>query len=1676
MSDRHHRYRLLLDECSSAFRARDFARAAAAAEAAADVAREQFGTAAAEFREAVHYLAAACVEGGNVVVGRALLEWMVRAWPDVNMPGVWAEIACCMMKENEREKGLMFLDALLPALPDSHPAMLVEAFNAFGNAAMDAGHPEDALALYQTVEEWRRELDEPYKTAEGLYNLGSCYVALGDYAKAVAPLTEALEIFRPVLGDSHQLIAETGFRLGMSFHHLGEFQKAAAAYRLVLRCYKLNDPDADLSRVAEQLRLAEMQLPLAGTPRPEPPERKSPFAALTQGLDFVTARRFDDVVRRFYSRDYSGCARVALSSMPKLARYNVIQLLLCSLERLGLEDLVQAVGQWAVSLSAGSPYQNLLMFLAGQQCEAEMRRLVANHISSEVLDFVVACKLINARRVSDAKPLLSRIIETRPTSLEGISSLVEKYLSGVAPGPLPEAERSALREAVLQLQREQLLDERRRLVHGLTERGEFDRALAAQRELLRRSKESADSNPTSYALDLNNLAHILFECGRYEEALPFYELCVATLKAVPDCIEAGDAANNLGNTYSKLTRFDDAIRCHELATELRLKTYGDHPRVILGLLDLASVYRKSDEGALHDVYNRALQCVVSGLGNKFPRLVHPLKAAVERSLSAADFDSAHEAIRGVMWTWEAIIEANRNPRDMLAAGIAHEAEGRTESAVSFIRSAAERAAEDGLVGIETAAVIEFGKIVLRAGDTEGALGLATQALMRTTQVEESLGLLRGRALLLKARCHIERGDKAEEALMLLAEVVEPGKATEVSARVVAHTLSAQLQMASGRRQQAIESLQAAMHEAEALPANEALTALYSIASQLKSCNAGERVTECLERAQALTSAAGEFAPAEQALYLSMECDQAIATGDYTRAYNHCRDALQLLSDAGHSDPMVRAELLEDYATIAILGQRDFKRAAEAYELAVSEYEKGGGKFKYSKARAKVALAKTLPSANELARASETIREAFSEVQDVVGNNHWLYADALSTAGRINLRIGARQTAESQMLEAKRVFTELFGEDDVNVVQLNRELSLLHLVNGRWSEALSEARRSRLALEALYPQAHEASSFCQKIEARANYALGNVDLALRGLIDVLTGETSLYLQVAQATNNAERMRMSNSVRQVLDELLTMASNSDRLKSHDWVEPLFLATVRSKRLATEMFSKQEDALRLTSDTTLQKKLAELRELRSLHAQTALTDPTRPLTTQEQTNLARLQRAIDRLEFELSSAVPHLITSQDLSRVTADSLGVQLVPGQAMVSYVKFDEVSPIGPQEDPLGLWNKSQYLAFVLTHRGQGGTVSVRVISLGTGERIDELVEEYLLSLKAGRGASGGAAKLLSERLIHPLLSEFDGIKGIYIVPDGSLYSLPFEAVPIDNNILLADLFDVTYLEATRDLLRAQEKSGRPSEPAVFAAPDYGLAGVSGERSKLSDREASHFFAPLVGAAEEGRLVAELLETEAITGPDATETRLKSLSSPRVLHLATHGYFFPARREAAPVYESIKVVNVPGEGAYLVGADPKFVKSDHAPFHQSRIQDPMLRSGMALAGANTWISRGGARLETEDGLLSSADITGLDLRNTEIVVLSACETGLGVVDDAEGVLGVRRAFVIAGTNSLVCSLWKVPDEETKRLMVSFYSFIKDGSRPADALKLAKEELRGAGFSPFAWAGFIHIGRF
>jgi CHAT domain-containing protein len=214
------------------------------------------------------------------------------------------------------------------------------------------------------------------------------------------------------------------------------------------------------------------------------------------------------------------------------------------------------------------------------------------------------------------------------------------------------------------------------------------------------------------------------------------------------------------------------------------------------------------------------------------------------------------------------------------------------------------------------------------------------------------------------------------------------------------------------------------------------------------------------------------------------------------------------------------------------------------------------------------------------------------------------------------------------------------------------------------------------------------------------------------------------------------------------------------------------------------------------------------------------------------------------------------------------------------------------------------------------------------------------------------------------------------------------------------------------------------------------------------------FTPLAGTADEAKALQGLLKLnaqEVLTGANATEEKLKGLHGPRILHVATHGFFLSDQQVAAATLRPI---------SFGAEAPP-------LPLGEN----PLLRSGLAVAGANA--RRSGDR---DDGILTAAEAAQLDLRGTQLVVLSACDTGLGEVQQGEGVYGLRRALVLAGAQAQLVSLWKVADAQTQALMVDYYQRLLKGEGRSAALREAQRAMiaNPATQHPYYWAAFIHVG--
>lgn len=191
-----------------------------------------------------------------------------------------------------------------------------------------------------------------------------------------------------------------------------------------------------------------------------------------------------------------------------------------------------------------------------------------------------------------------------------------------------------------------------------------------------------------------------------------------------------------------------------------------------------------------------------------------------------------------------------------------------------------------------------------------------------------------------------------------------------------------------------------------------------------------------------------------------------------------------------------------------------------------------------------------------------------------------------------------------------------------------------------------------------------------------------------------------------------------------------------------------------------------------------------------------------------------------------------------------------------------------------------------------------------------------------------------------------------------------------------------------------------------------------------------------------------------SGKQATEEAFKKLSgnnSPRVLHIASHGFFFPDPKK--------QNLNEFGDESQQV-----FRSSDN----------PLNRAGLLLAGANRVWKGDTLPVNVEDGILTAYEVSNVSLNNTELVVLSACETGLGDIKGSEGVFGLQRAFKMAGAAYLLMSLWKVPDTETTELMTKFYSTWFSGKTIPEAFHQTQTYMKSKyPNDPYKWAAFVLV---
>lgn len=793
-------------------------------------------------------------------------------------------------------------------------------------------------------------------------------------------------------------------------------------------------------------------------------------------------------------------------------------------------------------------------------------------------------------------------------------------------------------------------------------------------------------------------------------------------------------------------------------------------------------------------------------------------------------------------------------------------------------------------------------------------------------------------------------------------------------------------------------------------------------------------------------------------------------------HSHTGKALNFLAALHHSTgAFAEAEsLYRRGLAIAekVLGPNHEEVALSLNNLATAYYQTGA----YSQAeplylRALAIIEKTLGSAhpktavslNNLGllyvstgnyeQAEPLYREALGIREQALGPEHPATALGLNNLAGLYLEMGAYAQAEPLARRALAIRGRILGPDHPDTAQSLNVLASLYKATGAYTQAEPLFQRSLTIRERALGPEHPATATALCNLAVLRWCVGDHEAALSLLEQEQAIETKI---IARFLLTSAESRKRAYLAQVRGSTFVAVSLSVAMTSQR-------ARVLGLRSVLEMKGRLLDAM---SDSVGRLRQSVKSEHRALLEQLVA-------VAQQMSNLmyqgpgALSPEAYRQQSDGLSSTQAQLeaelsLYSAEFRQQVAPSTVAAIqavIPKQAVL--IEWYRFLPYDPKaKDEKTKWGNPRYAAYVLRQDGEPAVVDV-----GDAETIEHVIRDFgaALSDPTSTHIKDLAIELFG-LLMTPLRQLIGDAEHLLISPDGALNVVPFAALWDESDTYIAMRYEITYLTSGRDLVRfgTSATNSNASNAVVVADPDFGSSAmlvdqasstVSPARSCDLDR-GGMIFTPLPGTAAEAQALTPLLKLKKehlLTQAQATEAKVKQLHGPRILHIATHGFFLKDQELPAAALRGSFSQDQP---AVPLG------------------ENPLLRSGLALAGAN--LRRSGVQ---DDGILTAAEVAQMDLRGTQLVVLSACETGLGEVQNGEGVYGLRRALVLAGAETQVVSLWKVPDEATKDLMIEYYQRLLRGVGRSAALRAAQQTMITSEMCahPFYWAAFVPIGR-
>ncbi|MBI4749887.1 MAG: CHAT domain-containing protein [Acidobacteria bacterium] len=805
-------------------------------------------------------------------------------------------------------------------------------------------------------------------------------------------------------------------------------------------------------------------------------------------------------------------------------------------------------------------------------------------------------------------------------------------------------------------------------------------------------------------------------------------------------------------------------------------------------------------------------------------------------------------------------------------------------------------------------------------------------------------------------------------------------------------------------------------------------------------------------------AKGEY-PKAESMYLKSLAVREKATGvdqlEVAQTLNNLALVYEILGDYTKAEPLhlkslaIREKILgPHHRSVAVSlnnlaefyrRKGDDTRAEPLYLRSLAIWEKTLGPDHPDLAFSLNNLASLYETRGDYTKAEPLYLRAFAIRENVLGPDHPDVAQSHNNLAGLYQTKGDYSKAEPLYLKALAIREKALGANHPEVAQSLNNLANLAEVTGDFTKAESLYLKSVAIWKQTLGGNHPNIAQSFNNLARLYQTKGDTAQAIRFLTECNEAtERDLMRNLIAGSENQKALYLKQTGART-DQTISLhvqAAPQDK----DALQAALTVILRRKGRALDAMASAIAVLRNRKDEPTQKLLDTYASLASQISVLTLQGPGQKNLETYLADIQALEVHKDQLETEISRRSAEF--QAQTTPITLEAIR-ELIPANA--SLVEYAIYRPFNPKTAQYGGF---QYVAYVFDQKGV-----IQFVDLGEAEPIDKAVVAFRMMV---RGTStrfskdaASAAQELDRLVMQPVRNLIGSATHLLISPDGTLNLIPFSALVDPQGKFLVENYTVTYLTSGRDLLRLKVKLPAQEPPVIIANPNYG----NGAGPIL----AGHPLAPLPQlpeTAKEGKNIQTLLKRAGfVSGRKATEHFVKSIRRPEVLHIATHGYFLEdARKERTT--EATRDLRLQTVG----------------DLESWRIANPLLRSWLFFSGAN----RGGQA--DNDGTMTALEAAQLDLWGTKLVVLSACETGVGEAKNGDGVFGLRRALVLAGSESQMMSLWAVSDQATRELMVDYYTWLKNGEGRSEALRNVQlKMLKNPKYQhPFYWAAFIQSG--